>query len=305
MKIGLIGSLVLSLSIIVTGCSSAKSITASAASHSSSSFAKATQNADLPPLQNDHQLHVYYLDVGQGDSIYIKTPAGDDILIDGGNNDQGQRLVQYLHNLHVDDIEVMIGTHPDADHVGGLDDVLKNFKVKNVYLPKVSHNTKTFEDLLRAIKKQGLSVKTAKAGVALPLQGADAKFVGPVKDNYKELNDYSAVVHLTYGKNAFLFTGDAEYPSEKDMIDDRQDLKSDVLKVGHHGSSSSTSVPFLRAVQPKYAVISVGKDNKYHHPTQKTLNKLNKDHIQIFRTDEQGTVEATSDGKQITFKTER
>jgi competence protein ComEC len=298
-KLGIVSAV---LTLLLAGCSSTNQIPSASAK---SGTTIATGSGLAAPVKNDGKLHVYYLDVGQGDSIYIKTPAGDDILIDGGNNDQGNRLVRYLNNLHVDDIEVMVGTHPDADHVGGLDSVLKSFKVKSVYFPKVSHNTKTFEDFLRAVKGQGLGIKTAKAGVALPLNGVDAKFVGPVNNNYKSLNDFSAVVHLSYGKNSFIFTGDAEYPSEKDMIDSQQELKSDVLKVGHHGSNSSTSVSFLKAVNPQYAVISVGKDNKSHHPTQKTLNKFEKANIKIFRTDEQGTVEAISDGKKLSFKTER
>lgn len=246
------------------------------------------------------KLSVYYFNVGQGDATYIKTPTGDDILIDAGKNEAGEAVVDYLKQLDVDDLEVLISTHPDADHSGGLDDVLHNFKVKAVYAPKVSHNTNTFKDFLLAVKEEGLTIKEAKAGVNLPLSGVTAKFVGPVKTYGDDLNDWSAVLHLTYGKNAFLFTGDAEAKSEADMIKDKQTLKADVLKVGHHGSNSSTTTAFLKAVAPEYAVISVGK-NSYGHPTKQILDRLKSAKATTYRTDLNGTVTALSNGKTITF----
>ncbi|BBI34626.1 MBL fold metallo-hydrolase [Cohnella abietis] len=251
-----------------------------------------------PPAKG--KLSVYFLNVGQGDATYIKTAAGDDILIDAGKKEAGEIVVNYLKQLGVDDIEVMISTHPDADHVGGLDTVLKNFKVKAVYAPKVSHTTDTFKNFLVAVKKQGLTIKEAKAGVALPLKGVTAKFVGPVKTYGDDLNDWSAVLHLTHGSNTFLFTGDAEKKSEADMLADNQTLKADVLKVGHHGSVSSTNAAFLKAVAPKYAIISVGK-NSYGHPAATILNRLETAKATIYRTDLNGTITAVSDSKKITF----
>ncbi|MFC0394014.1 MBL fold metallo-hydrolase [Paenibacillus mendelii] len=248
------------------------------------------------------KLSVYYLNVGQGDATYIKTAAGDDILIDGGNNNAGDTVVAYLKQLGVDDIEVMISTHPDADHVGGLDSVFKAFKVENVYAPKVSHTTQTFKDFLNAVKAEKLTIKEAKAGVTLPLKGVTAKFVGPIKAYAaSELNDWSAVLHLTYGTNTFLFTGDAESKSLSDMMKAKATLKADVLKVGHHGSNTSTSAAFLKVVSPKYAVISVGK-NSYGHPTKSVLDALKAAKATIYRTDLNGTVTAVSDGKMITIK---
>ncbi|KIL35203.1 competence protein [Cohnella kolymensis] len=265
-----------------------------------SSKSSAVLKADKlkPPAKG--KLSVYFLNVGQGDATFIKTAAGDDILIDGGKNEAGNIVVNYLKQLGVDDIEVMISTHPDADHVGGLDTVLKSYKVESVYAPKVSHTTDTFKDFLLAVKNEGRTIKEAKANVSLQLKGVTATFVAPVKTYGDDLNEWSAVLHLTYGKNSFLFTGDAEYKSEGDMIGSSQILKADVLKVGHHGSKSSTSTKFLEVVGPKYAVISVGK-NSYGHPTKEILNLLKSKKVTTYRTDLNATVTAVSDGKTISF----
>lgn len=265
-----------------------------------SSGATGTIKADKIKKPAAGKLSVYFLNVGQGDAVYIKTPAGDDVLIDAGKNEAGDAVVDYLTQLGVDDLEVLISTHPDADHSGGLDTVLKEFIVESVYAPKVSHTTQTFKDFLLAVKNEGLTIKEAKAGVKLTMSGVTSKFVGPVKTYGDDLNNWSAVLHLTYGKNTFLFTGDAESKSESDMIKSKQTLKADVLKVGHHGSNSSTSATFLKAVAPKYAVISVGK-NSYGHPTKQILDRLKSAKLTTYRSDLNGTVTAVSDGKTITF----
>ncbi|MED5072956.1 ComEC/Rec2 family competence protein [Anoxybacillus geothermalis] len=249
-------------------------------------------------------LSVHFINVGQGDSIYIKAPNGEDILIDGGNKD-GSDVVAYLKKQKVKDIEFMIATHPDADHIGGLDEVLKAFPVKNVYAPKVSHTSQAYKDFLTAVKNKKLTIKTAQANVTLPIKRVTAKFVGPVKTYSKsDTNDWSAVLRLTYGKNTFLFTGDAEFKAESDMIKAKQPLKADVLKVGHHGAKTSTSTTFLNAVKPKYAVISVGK-NSYGHPTKEVLNRLKAAKVTVYRTDQKGTIVFTSNGSTLSVKTER
>jgi competence protein ComEC len=249
-------------------------------------------------------MYVHFINVGQGDSIYIKAPNGEDILIDGGNKD-GSDVVAYLKKQKVKDIEFMIATHPDADHIGGLDEVLKAFPVKNVYAPKVSHTSQAYKDFLTAVKNKKLTIKTAQANVTLPIKGVTAKFVGPVKTYSKsDTNDWSAVLRLAYGKNAFLFTGDAEFKAESDMIKAKQPLKADVLKVGHHGAKTSTSTAFLNAVKPKYAVISVGK-NSYGHPTKEVLNRLKVAKVTVYRTDQKGTIVFTSNGSTLSVKTER
>ncbi|MCD9024294.1 ComEC/Rec2 family competence protein [Cohnella silvisoli] len=291
------------ITIISTNCTNIKQPTSSPSTFTSDSSASSVSRpikADQIKAPEKGKLSVYFLNVGQGDSTYIKTAAGEDILIDGGKNEAGPIVVDYLKQLGVDDLEVMISTHPDADHVGGLDTVLANFKVSTVYAPKVSHTTDTFKDFLLAVKNQGLTIKEAKSGVVLSLEGIAAKFAGPVRAYGDDLNDWSAVLHLTYGDNKFLFTGDAEKKSESDMIEAKQLLRADVLKVGHHGSNSSTSAAFLKAVSPTYAVISVGH-NSYGHPTSAILNRLKASDITIYRTDLNGTVTAISDGNKISF----
>lgn len=249
-------------------------------------------------------MYVHFINVGQGDSIYIKAPNGEDILIDGGNKD-GSDVVAYLKKQKVKDIEVMIATHPDADHIGGLDEVLNAFVVRSVYAPKVNHTSQAYRDFLNAVKREGLKIKTAQANVTLPIKGVTAKFVGPVKAySTSDTNDWSAVLRLTYGKNTFLFTGDAEFKAESDMIKAKQPLKADVLKVGHHGAKTSTSTAFLNVVKPKYAVISVGK-NSYGHPTKDVLNRLKAVKAIVYRTDQKGTIIFISNGSTLSVKTER
>lgn len=246
-------------------------------------------------------LIVHYIDVGQADSILVQLP-NENILIDAGNNDDGNLVVNYLKQQGVKRLGYVIGTHPHEDHAGGLDVVIKSFEVGKVYLPKVSHTTKTYEDLLLAIKNKGLKVTEAKGGVKLDVDpGVTAELLAPKGTGYDDLNNYSAVLRLTFGNTSFLFTGDAEDVSEAEMLQAGYNLKADVLKVGHHGSSSSTSLAFLKTVSPKYAVISAGKGNKYDHPHSETLTKLAAAGVQVFRTDLMGTIVATSDGENITF----
>lgn len=247
-------------------------------------------------------LEVHYIDVGQADSIFIKLPNEQTILIDAGNNDDGDLVVNYLTNQGVKKLHHVIGTHPHEDHIGGLDIAISSFDVGKVYLPKVTHTTKTYEDLLNTIKNKGLKVTEAKGGVKLDTgEGIAAIFLAPNGTNYESLNDYSAVLKLIYGKTGFLFTGDAEKFSEDEMLRIYKDqLPSDVLKVGHHGSTTSSSPAFIKAVGPKYSIISVGKDNSYGHPDNIILSRL-KNYGDVYRTDQDGTVIATSNGQEITF----
>ena len=197
----------------------------------------------------------------------------------------------------------MIATHPDADHIGGLDEVLNAFRVESVYAPKVSHTTQAYKDFLLAVKREGKTIKTAQKGVKLPIKGVTASFIAPVKTYSKsDLNNWSAVVKMAYGKKSFLFTGDAETLSESDMIKSKQNLTANVIKIGHHGASTSTSSAFLKAVKPQYAVISVGK-NSYGHPTSTVLNRLKAAKVNVFRTDKQGTIIAKTNGSTLTFST--
>lgn len=243
------------------------------------------------------EMKVHFIDVDQGDATLIQTPAGKTILMDAAEKDQGTKIVDYIKDKGIDTIDIVIATHPHADHIGGMAEVISNFNVGQIYMPKVSHTSKTFEDLLLTIKEKGLKVKTAKAGVTLDIDPAiQATILAPNSDEYESLNDYSAVLKVTYGNSSFLITGDAEETSEREMLTKGLDLKTDILRVGHHGSSSSTIQEFLDEVNPQYAVISVGTDNSYGHPHKEIMTRLNNAGTAIYRTDLHGDIIITTDG---------
>ena len=267
-------------------------------------LSNATDAAVIP----EGSTSVYFIDVGQGDCELIRTPDGQNILIDAGTNATGDKLVQYLEQLGVEQIDTLIATHPHEDHIGGMDEVVNAFPIGDVYLPKVADSqtptTRTYERLLDAIADKGLSITPGRGGITiLDDDGIKLEFLAPNADSYADLNSYSIVAKLTCGQKSFLFTGDAESDSEEEMLHAGYDLRSDVLKCGHHGSSTSTSAAFLQAVQPTYAVISCGVDNDYGHPHRETLDKLNDAGVQIYRTDEQDTILAVCDGTDVTFQT--
>lgn len=253
-----------------------------------------------PSKDQTKDLKVHFLDVGQADSIFIELPTGQTMLIDAGNNEDGSLVCGYIEDKGYSKIDYLIGTHPHEDHIGGLDDVIRAYDIGSIYMPKKEHTSKTFEDVLTAIKSRGLKVSTAKSGVTIfNSDNLSSSIVAPANSGYDELNDYSAIVLLKYGDTSFLFAGDAEKISETEVT---EDIKADVLKVGHHGSSSSTSPTFLKKVSPKYAVISVGKDNSYGHPDSTILTRLKTYGAEVYRTDECGTVIFTSNGKDISVK---
>lgn len=253
---------------------------------------------------SEGQLNVNYIDVGQADSILIYTAAAA-MLIDGGNYEDSDKVVSYIRSKGITKLDYVVGTHPHEDHIGGLAAVVKSFDIGKIYMPKVQTNTKTLKSLLTQIKNKGLKITSAKAGMKFELdQKAKCEILSPADDSYEEINDYSVVIKLTYGSKAFLFEGDAEALTESEMLKSyTADLKSDVLKVAHHGSSTSTSDEFLSAVAPEYAVISVGKGNSYNHPNKQTLKKLK--NIKLFRTDKNGTITITTDGSKITVSKEK
>jgi len=245
-------------------------------------------------------LTVHFIDVGQADSILVTTPGGKTMLIDAGNNSDDEIVIGYLESMGISTIDVLIGTHPHEDHIGAMDDVIKRFKIGKFYMPKVAATTKTFKDVLSAASLKRIDINTAKSGIEIELDNLlTAKILAPISTKYDDLNNYSAVVKLTYGKISFLFTGDAEKISENEMIEKRLDLSATVLKVGHHGSNSSTSNKFLNIVNPQYAVISVGEDNDYNHPSSSVLDELNKRGIKVLRTDKMGTITISTDGNSI------
>lgn len=244
---------------------------------------------------------IYYLDVGQADSILIQS-NGKNMLIDAGTNDMGKTVIADLKKYGVGKIDYLIGTHPHEDHIGGMDDVINNFDIGTIYMPKVQTNTKTFEDVLDAISNKGLKVTTPEVGHKFMVGDASCEIMCCGKGESNEVNNLnlsSIVIRMTYGKQSFLFMGDAE--TENETARDWQ--QTNVLKVGHHGSNTSTSKKFLEQVKPEIAIISVGKENKYGHPKQETLDKLKG--ITIYRTDENGTITITCDGEKNVITTEK
>jgi competence protein ComEC len=247
------------------------------------------------------QMEVHFINVGQGDSILVKLHNGQTMLIDAGPDDS---VVSYLNQQGIKKINYLVATHPHADHIGGMAAVIQTFDIEKVYMPRVTHTTQTYENVLLAIKAKGLKITPARAGTAVFTQdGLNVNIVAPCGSSYDNLNNYSAVIKIQYGNTSFLLTGDAESESEQQMLSNGVNLKSDVLKVGHHGSNSSTIPSFLKAVSPKYAVISCGAGNQYGHPHQETLSKLANAGIETYRTDTNGTIIFVSDGKTLTVKT--
>ena len=258
-----------------------------------------TQDSKVP---KDSKLMISYMDVGQGDGAYIKV-NGNDILIDAGPRSNSKELLEQLKAKSIDDFELVIATHPHEDHIGGMVDVFKEYEVKSFYSPKITHTTKTYENLVKAVKDEGLKTKELKGGMVIDLgEGAKFEVFTPQKSEYEELNDYSPIMKLSFGDTSYLFTGDAEKLAEEEALAKyKTSLDSDVIKFGHHGSSSSSSNAFIEAVSPKYGIISCAKDNKYGHPHRETLDIIKKYNIKTFRTDTDGEIILTSDGKSINF----
>lgn len=245
----------------------------------------------------------HYIDVGQGDSEFIELPDGTTMLIDAGTADYGETVVDYIKNLGYSKIDYLVGTHPHADHIGGMQKVVQSFDIGSVYMPKASTNTKTYENLLTEIKNKGLKIKSAKAGVSIISEdNLKVDILAPNSSEYDELNNYSAVVKITYKNNKFLYMGDAEKLSEDEI---KADVSADVIKIGHHGSTSSSSKNFVKKVKPQYAVICVGKDNSYGHPKDTIIKRWKDIGAKILRTDEDGSITITSDGSNISVNTEK
>ena len=244
----------------------------------------------------NEKMKVHYIDVGQGDSIFIELPNEKNILIDAGEIEAGEKVVNYLKKLNIEKIDYLFATHPHSDHIGGLVKVINSFKIGSIYMPKVNSNSTIYLDLLKTIDEKGKKIRVATSNHnVIKTDDLMLTILSPNKD-YEALNNYSIVLKLTYKNISFLFTGDIEYDAETNIVGD---IKSDVLKVGHHGSNSSTSLNFLKRVNPKIAVISVGKNNDYGHPKEKIINRLKENNIKIYRTDLNGDIIITTDGSKM------
>lgn len=246
---------------------------------------------------------VRFFDVGQADAILVQS-AGMNMLIDAGTNNMGNTVVQNLINLGINKIDYLVGTHPHEDHIGGMDDVINNFEIGTIYMPRVQTNTKTFEDVLDAINNKGLTITTPDVGYIFELGNTKCEIMnagtGTSEEN-SNLNLASIVIRMVYGDESFLFMGDAEQINENS----RDWPQTTVLKVGHHGSDTSSSTNFLNQVKPEISVISVGINNMYGHPKQIILDRLNTLNSKIYRTDQNGTITIVCDGTKCVVNTEK
>ena len=277
------------LSLLLSGCSLIEPI------------ATAPRN-DYPTTQAS-SLTVHYIDVGQADCALIEC-GGQYMIIDGGNVDDSDLVVTYLQDQGVEELHTVICTHAHEDHVGGLAAVLAVYPTGQILSPTRTYSSACFDDFLYYADQQDITITIPSPGDSFYLGDAEVTVLGPVK-SYADPNNTSIVVKVEFGDNAFLFTGDMEKDAETDMLDYGMDVSADVLKVGHHGSSTSTGYRFLYEVDPEYAVVSLGKDNTYGHPHRETVAIFADAGVPMLRTDELGTILAVSNGSQITFTWEK
>ena len=257
---------------------------------------------EVSSLDNPY-IEVHFLDVGQGDSIFIEINNSKTMLIDASTSSYGNFIIDYINSLGYDRIDYLIATHPHADHIGSMQDIVLEYDIGDIYMPKVSTNTKTYENLLTAIDDKNLTIKKAYKGVKIIDEDElDVSILSPTKDEYDNLNNYSAVLKLTYKNVSYLFMGDREEEVEENILDD---VKADVIKIAHHGSNSSSSLEFLKKVSPTYAVISVGEDNSYNHPHKEVLDRLEEIGSIVYRSDLDGNIIISTDGNKIMIDKEK
>lgn len=242
-------------------------------------------------------LTVSFIDVGQADSILIEH-NNEYMLIDAGNNADGQLLIEYFKSKNITNFKYLVATHPHEDHIGGLDDIINHFNIETLYMPDVITTTKTFTDVLDAIENNNINFQIPKIGEKFNLGTATLEVLYTGTDT-KDLNNTSIVLRLDFKNTSFLFTGDATKETEEKLLKNKKNITADVLKVGHHGSKYSTTTSFLNTVKPKYAIISSGKNNIYNHPEDIILTRLKKANIKIHRTDQEGTIIIKSNGQQL------
>lgn len=255
-----------------------------------------------PVRPSDGSFTVHFIDVGQADAALVLCD-GQAMLIDGGNADDSSLMYSYLSRLGITYLDYVIGTHAHEDHIGGIAGALNYASVGQVFCPVTSYSTSAFSNFVRAVQNQGKSITVPSVGDRFMLGSASCQVLGV--NSTDDTNESSIVLRITYGNTSFMFTGDAEREAENMILNRGYELRSDVLKVGHHGSASSTSYYWLRQVAPQYAVISVGKDNSYGHPTETVLSRLRDADVTTYRTDMQGDIICTSDGQTVSFQISR
>ena len=251
-------------------------------------------STDVGELELDN-MRVHYIDVKQGDSTFIEFPNDKTMLIDAGKKEQGSNVVNYIKNLGYNKIDYVVGTHPDADHIGGLATVIESFAIGSIYMPKKSSTTQTYLNLLKVIKNKGLTIHTAISGVnIISLDNLKVDIISPTKE-YETSNESSAVIKIVYKNRKFLFMADATTDNEADI---KADVESDVVKVGHHGSDTSSKEEFVQKTKAKYAVISVG-ENSYHHPYDIIVKRWENIGAEVLRTDKLGSIVISTDGNNL------
>ncbi|MDZ7672808.1 MAG: MBL fold metallo-hydrolase [Halanaerobiales bacterium] len=249
-------------------------------------------------LSAANQLKVHYIDVGQGDSILIEVPDSYSMLIDGGPKSEANKLVSYLEKLRINKINYVVSTHPHTDHIGGLLTVLNDFEVEKIIDSGKIHTSQTYEDYLTLIDTKSIPYKLGRKGDKIYLGEAEFTVLHP--DNTElDINNSSIVLLMKYGKTRFIFMGDSEREAENEILSSNKVIRAHFLKVGHHGSNTSTSKDFLEKVSPQVAIIMCGSDNSYGHPHIETINKLMEKEIKVYRTDKNGTIILSTDGNSF------
>lgn len=263
-------------------------------------FAPAVQT----PEASGQAMTVRFIDVGQGASTLVS--MGDThILIDAGENDQGEKVVEQLKAWGVTRLALAVGTHPHSDHIGGMDDVLEAFEVDAYMMPEVAHTSQTYESVLQVLEEKQIPVTYPEAGDSLTLGGMRLTVLGPEQVEEDDLNNCSLVSRVDSAYGSVLIPGDCEEPSETAMLKGNRPLKADVLQLAHHGSNTSNSEAFLKAVDPQWVVIPVGEDNSYGHPHDEVLQRVERLGYKAYRTDWNGTVTCVMDEKGIAFYPEK
>lgn len=254
----------------------------------------------------DGIMEVHTIDVGQGDSILV-IQKDKVMLVDCGTRAKGATVAEYLKKLGITKIDILVGTHSHDDHMGGIAEIIRNFEIGTLYAPDNSKDNITtfwYMDFIDAVAEKNVKWVYPEVGHTLEIGEATAQIVAPNSKQYNDMNNYSIVLRVTYGETDILLTGDAEKLSEEEIINNGLYIDVDILKLGHHGSNSSTSEEFLKATTPQYAIISAGRGNTYNHPIKSVMERLEKMGITVYRTDESGNIIMSTDGKNITFNVE-